>query len=181
MTKLSPGLRGSSGPFLLFLANPFLTVQCLVKATLQSPPEMWPHFPHPSFPLPHTVPSPWKALPASPHLSRGYSFFRPGGSLSWCPSFLASRLGISFAYYGVILASAELLERDLVCGSRSESEVAVTVGVLEESQSPCYCHMFAPSDYRTMIISTIGEIARKCLSLLGGSLFWVGDRQLRAS
>lgn len=57
----------------------------------------------------------------------------------------------------------------------------MTVGVLEESQSPCYCHMFAPSDYRTMIISTIGEIARKCLSLLGGSLFWVGDRQLRAS
>ena len=48
------------------------------------------------------------------------------------------------------------------------------MGVLEESQSPCYCHMFAPSDYRTMIISTIGEIARKCLSLLGGSLFWVG-------
>ncbi|KAI4585123.1 hypothetical protein MJG53_006657 [Ovis ammon polii x Ovis aries] len=76
-------------------------------------------------------------------------------------------LGISFAYYGVILASAELLERDLVCGSRSESEVAVTVGVLEESQSPCYCHMFAPSDYRTMIISTIGEIALNPLNILG--------------
>ncbi|XP_065795236.1 putative transporter SVOPL isoform X6 [Muntiacus reevesi] len=76
-------------------------------------------------------------------------------------------LGISFAYYGVILASAELLERDLVCGSQSESEVAVTVGVLEESQSPCYCHMFAPSDYRTMIISTIGEIALNPLNILG--------------
>ncbi|XP_074223066.1 putative transporter SVOPL isoform X4 [Camelus bactrianus] len=69
-------------------------------------------------------------------------------------------LGISFAYYGVILASAELLERDLVCGSRSESEAVETAGVSEESQSPCRCHMFAPSDYRTMIISTIGEIAR---------------------
>ncbi|OWK06847.1 SVOPL, partial [Cervus elaphus hippelaphus] len=76
-------------------------------------------------------------------------------------------LGISFAYYGVILASAELLERDLVCGSRSESEVAVTVGALEESQSPCYCHMFAPSDYRTMIISTVGEIALNPLNILG--------------
>ncbi|KAF3819391.1 hypothetical protein GH733_013541 [Mirounga leonina] len=71
-------------------------------------------------------------------------------------------LGISFAYYGVILASAELLERDLVCGSRSESAVAVTLPDTEESHSPCHCHVFAPSDYRTMIISTVGEIARKC-------------------
>ncbi|XP_023394949.1 putative transporter SVOPL isoform X1 [Loxodonta africana] len=76
-------------------------------------------------------------------------------------------LGISFAYYGVILASAELLERDLVCGSQSESEVAMTVGDSEESQSPCYCHLFAPSDYRTMIISTIGEIALNPLNILG--------------
>ncbi|KAF7487360.1 Hypothetical predicted protein [Marmota monax] len=69
-------------------------------------------------------------------------------------------LGISFAYYGVILASAELLERDLVCGSKSESQVVVvTGGNSQESHSPCHCHLFAPSDYRTMIISTIGEIA----------------------
>ncbi|XP_054985365.1 putative transporter SVOPL [Sorex araneus] len=78
-------------------------------------------------------------------------------------------LGISFAYYGVILASAELLERDLVCGSRteSESEPVVTVGDSEETQGPCYCHMFAPSDYRTMIISTLGEIALNPLNILG--------------
>ncbi|XP_037692002.1 putative transporter SVOPL isoform X3 [Choloepus didactylus] len=76
-------------------------------------------------------------------------------------------LGISFAYYGVILASAEVLERDLVCGSRSESEVVVTVGDSEESQSPCHCHMFAPSDYQTMIISTVGEIALNPLNILG--------------
>ncbi|XP_068405636.1 LOW QUALITY PROTEIN: putative transporter SVOPL [Eschrichtius robustus] len=76
-------------------------------------------------------------------------------------------LGISFAYYGVILASAELLERDLVCGSRSELEVVVTVGVSEESQSPCHCQVFAPSDYQTMIISTIGEIALNPLNILG--------------
>ncbi|KAK1335103.1 hypothetical protein QTO34_004683 [Cnephaeus nilssonii] len=76
-------------------------------------------------------------------------------------------LGISFAYYGVILASTELLERDLVCGSGSESEAVVSVGVSEESRSPCYCHMFAPSDYRTMIISTIGEIALNPLNILG--------------
>ena len=57
----------------------------------------------------------------------------------------------------------------------------MTVGVSEESQSPCHCQVFAPSDYQTMIISTIGEIARKYLSVLGGSLFWVGDVQLRVS
>ncbi|KAG8523356.1 putative transporter SVOPL, partial [Galemys pyrenaicus] len=81
-------------------------------------------------------------------------------------------LGISFAYYGVILASAELLERDLVCGSRSESEseeVVVPMGDSEESQSPCHCHMFAPSDYKTMIISTVGEIACKPLCVLASS------------
>ncbi|XP_006861301.1 PREDICTED: putative transporter SVOPL [Chrysochloris asiatica] len=77
-------------------------------------------------------------------------------------------LGISFAYYGVILASTELLERDLVCGSRSESEVVtVTMGDSEESRSPCYCHMLAPSGYHTMIISTIGEIMLNPLNILG--------------
>ncbi|KAI5775196.1 SVOPL protein [Gulo gulo luscus] len=80
-------------------------------------------------------------------------------------------LGISFAYYGVILASAELLERNLVCGSgaetESQSEVALTLPDTEESHSPCHCHMFAPSDYRTMIISTAGEIALNPLNILG--------------
>ncbi|XP_021119326.1 putative transporter SVOPL isoform X12 [Heterocephalus glaber] len=76
-------------------------------------------------------------------------------------------LGISFAYYGVILASAELLERDLVCGAKSESQAAVPSEDSEGSQSPCYCHLFAPSDYRTMIISTIGEIALNPLNILG--------------
>uniref|UniRef100_A0A8C9DR80 SVOP like n=1 Tax=Prolemur simus TaxID=1328070 RepID=A0A8C9DR80_PROSS len=73
-------------------------------------------------------------------------------------------LGISFAYYGIILASAELLERDLVCGSKPR--VVETAGDLE-SQSPCHCHMFTPSDYQTMIISTVGEIALNPLNMLG--------------
>uniref|UniRef100_A0A2K6FFQ8 SVOP like n=1 Tax=Propithecus coquereli TaxID=379532 RepID=A0A2K6FFQ8_PROCO len=73
-------------------------------------------------------------------------------------------LGISFAYYGIILASAELLERDLVCGSKPK--VVETAGD-PESQSPCHCHMFAPSDYQTMIISTVGEIALNPLNMLG--------------
>ncbi|XP_069317769.1 putative transporter SVOPL [Eulemur rufifrons] len=73
-------------------------------------------------------------------------------------------LGISFAYYGIILASAELLERDLVCGSKPR--VVETAGD-PESQSPCHCHMFTPSDYQTMIISTVGEIALNPLNMLG--------------
>ncbi|XP_037370012.1 putative transporter SVOPL [Talpa occidentalis] len=76
-------------------------------------------------------------------------------------------LGISFAYYGVILASAELLERDLVCGSRPESTEVVATGASGDGGSPCHCHMFTPSDYQTMIISTLGEIALNPLNILG--------------
>lgn len=117
----------------------------------------------------------WTTLPTSPPTHGAAPSSRPAGSFSSRPPFLTSRLGISFAYYGVILASAEMLERDQVCGSQSESEVVVTVGVSEESQSPCHCHMFAPSDYQTMIISTIGEIACKCFSV-----HWMEGMLLRA-
>uniref|UniRef100_A0A8D0GGG7 SVOP like n=1 Tax=Sphenodon punctatus TaxID=8508 RepID=A0A8D0GGG7_SPHPU len=75
-------------------------------------------------------------------------------------------LGISFAYYGVILASAELLERDLVCGSQMAAKVESDDNS-EEIRSPCHCHFFSPSDYRIMIISTIGEIALNPLNILG--------------
>ncbi|TRZ12391.1 hypothetical protein HGM15179_014718 [Zosterops borbonicus] len=70
-------------------------------------------------------------------------------------------LGIAFAYYGVILASAELLERDLVCAS-ADSPLQDSSDDSEGSHSPCHCHLFGPAAYQTMIISTIGEIA--CLS-----------------
>lgn len=70
-----------------------------------------------------------------------------------------TRLGIAFAYYGVILASAELLERDLVCGSAAPP-VRDSSHESEESRSPCHCRLFSPDAYQTMIISTVGEIAR---------------------
>lgn len=72
----------------------------------------------------------------------------------------APRLGVAFAYYGVVLASAELLERDLVCGSAAPL-VQSPGGDSEESRSPCYCRSFGPLAYRTMTISTVGEIACK--------------------
>ncbi|KFW04251.1 Putative transporter SVOPL, partial [Eurypyga helias] len=75
-------------------------------------------------------------------------------------------LGIAFAYYGVILASAELLERDLVCGSatlpaRDPGDDS------EESRSPCHCRLFGPAAYQTMMISTVGEITLNPLNILG--------------
>lgn len=84
-------------------------------------------------------------------------------------------LGISFAYYGVILASAELLEKNLVCatgGGRGGgvAEEAAIRNDAEEIRSPCLCHLFAPSDYQVMIISTVGEIALNPLNILGINL-----------
>eukprot|EP00075_Anas_platyrhynchos_P008034 XP_021129391.2 putative transporter SVOPL [Anas platyrhynchos] len=73
-------------------------------------------------------------------------------------------LGIAFAYYGVILASAELLERDLSCGSTAPLGEEDPSPASEESRSPCHCRPFGPSAYQTMIISTAGEIARNLLS-----------------
>lgn len=74
------------------------------------------------------------------------------------------RLGIAFAYYGVILASAELLERDLSCSSTAPLGEEDPGPASEESRSPCHCRPFGPSAYQTMIISTAGEIARNLLS-----------------
>ncbi|XP_059672042.1 putative transporter SVOPL isoform X5 [Gavia stellata] len=74
-------------------------------------------------------------------------------------------LGIAFAYYGVILASSELLERDLVCGSAALL-VQDPGDDSEESRSPCHCRLFGPAAYQTMIISTVGEIALNPLNIL---------------
>ncbi|RLW00156.1 hypothetical protein DV515_00009218 [Chloebia gouldiae] len=68
-------------------------------------------------------------------------------------------LGIAFAYYGIILASAELLEQDLVCGSAAPL-LQDSSDDSEESHSPCHCHLFGPAAYQTMIISTARVITR---------------------
>ncbi|KAI6079866.1 putative transporter SVOPL [Aix galericulata] len=77
------------------------------------------------------------------------------------------RLGIAFAYYGVILASAELLERDLSCSSTAPLGEEDPSPASEESRSPCHCRPFGPSAYQTMIISTAGEIALNPVNILG--------------
>ncbi|XP_075711776.1 putative transporter SVOPL [Rhinoderma darwinii] len=70
-------------------------------------------------------------------------------------------LGIAFAYYGVILASSELLENNLLCGTGQAQDR------VEEGDGPCYCNMLSPLDYNTMIISTVGEIALNPFNILG--------------
>ncbi|XP_069820125.1 putative transporter SVOPL [Dendropsophus ebraccatus] len=77
-------------------------------------------------------------------------------------------LGISFAYYGTILVSTELLEKNMLCGTGQ-----APVGV-EKGDGPCYCNMLSPSDYHTLIISTLGEIALNPFNILG--INWIGRR-----
>ncbi|NWV02068.1 SVOP protein, partial [Upupa epops] len=74
-------------------------------------------------------------------------------------------LGIAFAYYGVILTSTELLERDLVCGAAAAPPWQPG-SASEETHSPCHCHLLGAAAYRTMIISTAGEIALNPLNIL---------------
>ncbi|XP_030070762.1 putative transporter SVOPL [Microcaecilia unicolor] len=76
-------------------------------------------------------------------------------------------LGIAFAYYGVILASSELLERNMICGVDQSVTEADRNHASEESQSPCRCHLLSQADYQTMMISTIGDIALNPLNILG--------------
>nr|XP_031359541.1 putative transporter SVOPL [Lonchura striata domestica] len=82
-------------------------------------------------------------------------------------------LGIAFAYYGVILASAELLERDLVCGSAAPP-LQDSSDDSEESHSPCHCRLFGPAAYQSMIISTAGEITLNPVNIL--SINFLGRR-----
>lgn len=68
------------------------------------------------------------------------------------------RFVASFAYYGAVLSGSELLEKNLLC---------VTDG--ERARGPekhpeagrCYCVPFAAGDYRTLLISCLGELARE--------------------
>ncbi|KAM4036030.1 putative transporter SVOPL [Anomaloglossus baeobatrachus] len=73
-------------------------------------------------------------------------------------------LGIALAYYGVILASTELLENTQHCGT-GQSPL-----IVEEGSGPCYCNVLSPSDYNTLMISTLGEIALNPFNMLGINL-----------
>lgn len=71
---------------------------------------------------------------------------------------LLRRFVASFSYYGSVLSSSELLEKNLLCVTDAGEEHAVKHR-LEDGL--CYCISFASSDYETLLISSLGEVARK--------------------
>uniref|UniRef100_A0A3B4AU28 Major facilitator superfamily (MFS) profile domain-containing protein n=1 Tax=Periophthalmus magnuspinnatus TaxID=409849 RepID=A0A3B4AU28_9GOBI len=77
--------------------------------------------------------------------------FRRTTLLLWYSWFVAS-----FAYYGSVLSSSELLEKNLLCVINADREHQVKH---RHEDGLCYCIPFGYSDYQTLLISSIGEVA----------------------
>ncbi|CAL9682614.1 unnamed protein product [Knipowitschia caucasica] len=73
--------------------------------------------------------------------------------LLWYSWFVAS-----FAYYGSVLSSSELLEKNLLCVKNADHEHQIKH---RQEDGLCYCIPFAYNDYQTLLISAFGEVARK--------------------
>ncbi|MBN3304524.1 SVOPL protein, partial [Amia calva] len=78
------------------------------------------------------------------------STFRRTSMLLWYSWFVAS-----FSYYGSVLGSSELLEKNLLCITDAEVEHRV----LNPENVPCYCIPFGTADYHTLLISSVGEVS----------------------
>ncbi|XP_041819488.1 putative transporter SVOPL [Chelmon rostratus] len=79
------------------------------------------------------------------------SSFRRTSLLLWFSWMVAS-----FAYYGSVLGSSELLEKNLLCVTDADREHQVKH---RHEDGLCYCIPFAQSDYQTLLISCLGEVA----------------------
>ncbi|KAL7370744.1 hypothetical protein ABVT39_009867 [Epinephelus coioides] len=79
------------------------------------------------------------------------SSFRRTSVLLWYSWFVAS-----FAYYGSVLSSSELLEKNLLCMTDADREHQVKH---RHEDGLCYCIPFQFSDYQTLLISSLGEVA----------------------
>ncbi|XP_027139640.1 putative transporter SVOPL isoform X3 [Larimichthys crocea] len=77
--------------------------------------------------------------------------FRRTSLLLWYSWFVAS-----FIYYGSVLSSSELLEKNLLCVTDADREHRVKH---QHEDGLCYCIPFALSDYQTLLISCLGEVA----------------------
>ncbi|XP_034719964.1 putative transporter SVOPL, partial [Etheostoma cragini] len=77
------------------------------------------------------------------------SSFRRTSLLLWYTWFVAS-----FAYYGSVLSSSELLEKNLLCLSNAVDEHRV-----QREDGRCYCVPFQSNDYQTLLVSCLGEVA----------------------
>lgn len=69
-----------------------------------------------------------------------------------------SRFVASFSYYGSVLSSSELLEKNLLCVTDADEKHSIKH---VEDESLCYCIPFAMEDYQTLLISSLGEVARE--------------------
>lgn len=79
------------------------------------------------------------------------SSFRRTTLLLWFSWFVAS-----FLYYGSVLGSSELLEKNLLCVTDADREHQVKH---RHEDGLCYCIPFAQSDYQTLLVSCLGEVA----------------------
>ncbi|RVE56833.1 hypothetical protein OJAV_G00225060 [Oryzias javanicus] len=79
------------------------------------------------------------------------SSFRRTSLLLWYSWFVAS-----FAYYGSVLSSSELLEKNLLCVTNADQNHQVKH---RHQGGVCYCIPFGYGDYQTLLISCLGEVA----------------------
>ncbi|XP_028307434.1 putative transporter SVOPL isoform X2 [Gouania willdenowi] len=77
--------------------------------------------------------------------------FRRTSLLLWYSWFVAS-----FLYYGSVLSSSELLEKNLLCVTNADPEHHVQH---RHEDGLCYCIPFGFNDYTTLLISCLGEVA----------------------
>jgi len=69
-----------------------------------------------------------------------------------------NRFVASFIYYGSVLSSSELLEKNLLCVTDADSEHQIKHN---HEEALCYCIPFNMADYQTLLISCLGEVARE--------------------
>lgn len=86
------------------------------------------------------------------------SAFRRTSLLLWYSWFVAS-----FSYYGSVLSSSELLEKNLLCVTDPDLEHQIK-HIQEEAL--CYCIPFNYDDYQTLLISCLGEVALIPLNII---------------
>ncbi|XP_042259300.1 putative transporter SVOPL isoform X2 [Thunnus thynnus] len=89
--------------------------------------------------------------------------FRRTSLLLWYTWFVAS-----FSYYGSVLSSSELLEKNLLCVTNADREHQVKH---RHEDGLCYCIPFGFSDYQTLLISCLGEVALVPLNICLLSVF----------
>ncbi|KAM9328197.1 putative transporter SVOPL isoform 2-T2 [Pholidichthys leucotaenia] len=91
------------------------------------------------------------------------SSLRRTSFLLWYSWFVAS-----FAYYGSVLSSSELLEKNLLCVTNADLEHQIKH---KHEDGVCYCIPFEMKDYWTLLISSLGEVALVPLNIAMLNIF----------